>query len=86
MIVMKDLPPSGQARLESWTPAAAIGLTCTDCHPEYRETASEVRPDNGSEAARSETLRIAAVPPSPVTRGRIVGAGRGLEGVDRELL
>ncbi|WP_146228991.1 hypothetical protein [Streptomyces sp. NWU339] len=83
---MKDLPSSGQARLESWTPAAAIGLTCTDCHPEYRGTASEVWPDNGSETVGSGTLRIAAVPPSPVMRGRIVGAGRGLEGVDRELL
>ncbi|MFC5959662.1 hypothetical protein ACFP51_36255 [Streptomyces pratens] len=52
MIVMNVLLPSGQAQLESWTPAAAIGLTCPDCHPEYRDTAPGVRSDNGSETAR----------------------------------
>ncbi|MGY3200253.1 hypothetical protein ACVW19_000767 [Streptomyces sp. TE5632] len=82
---MKDLPPSGQARLESWTPAAAIGLTCTDCHPEYRETVPETRPDSVSETACRGALRIAAVPSSPPTRGETVGAGWGPEGVDREL-
>lgn len=46
---MNDLPPSDQARLEGWTPAAAIGLTCTECHPEGRDTTPEVRPDNGNE-------------------------------------
>ncbi|MBL3669605.1 hypothetical protein JL475_27200 [Streptomyces sp. M2CJ-2] len=82
---MKDLPPSGQARLESWTPAAAIGLTCTDCHPEDRETAPEAWPDSVSETACRGASRIAAVPSSPPTRGQIVGAGRGPEEVDREL-
>ncbi|GAB3177904.1 hypothetical protein [Streptomyces incanus] len=54
MIVMNVLPPSGQAQLEGWNPAAAIGLTCTDCHPELRETAPEVWPDNGNETACRE--------------------------------
>ncbi|MEF9908468.1 hypothetical protein [Streptomyces sp. P9-A2] len=52
MIAMNVLPLSGQAQLESWTPAAAIGLTCPDCHPECRDTAPGVRSDNGNETAR----------------------------------
>ncbi|MFE9926673.1 hypothetical protein ACFYQA_35525 [Streptomyces sp. NPDC005774] len=52
MIVMNVLPPSGQAQLESWTPAAAIGLTCPDCHPEGRDTAAGIQSDNGNETAR----------------------------------
>lgn len=48
---MNALPLSDQARLESWTPEAALGLICTDCHPEYRDTAPEVWPDNGNETA-----------------------------------
>ncbi|MER6153603.1 hypothetical protein ACWGPD_22535 [Streptomyces hirsutus] len=63
MILMNALPPSGQVRLESWTPAAAVGLTCTDCHPERRDTASEVWPDNGNEEACREVYDDSADEP-----------------------
>ncbi len=33
----------------TWTPQAALGLTCTDCHPEYRDDHqdddSRIRPE-----------------------------------------
>ncbi|MEU1694688.1 hypothetical protein ABZ590_25405 [Streptomyces hirsutus] len=61
---MNALPRSGQARLESWTPAAAVGLTCTDCHPERRDTDSEVWPDNGNEEACREVYDDSADEPS----------------------
>ncbi|WP_406729381.1 hypothetical protein WJ438_39455 [Streptomyces sp. GD-15H] len=38
--------PSGPTPPEGWTPAAALGLTCTDCHPEDRDTAPAPWPDN----------------------------------------
>ncbi|MFI8305044.1 hypothetical protein ACIF80_16600 [Streptomyces sp. NPDC085927] len=63
MIVMNVLPPSGQEQPEGWNPAAAIGLTCADCHPEGRDTAPEVRPDNGNETACREVYDDSADEP-----------------------
>ncbi|MFF9220250.1 hypothetical protein [Streptomyces viridosporus] len=40
---------------ETWTPQAALGLTCIDCHPEYRDDHqdddSRIRPEAFSETA-----------------------------------
>jgi hypothetical protein len=46
---MHTLLLSDQARHESWTTEAALGLVCTDCRSEYRHTDPETRPDDGDE-------------------------------------
>ncbi|MET8114339.1 hypothetical protein [Streptomyces prasinus] len=54
MIAVNILPSSAQTRIEDWNPAAAIGLTCTDCHPERRDAAPEARPDDEDGTVRRE--------------------------------
>jgi hypothetical protein len=37
--------PAPTGSLATWSPQAALGLTCTSCHPEYRDDTSPIRLD-----------------------------------------
>ncbi|WP_055694179.1 hypothetical protein [Streptomyces prasinopilosus] len=65
MIAVNVPPPDGRARTEDWNPAAAVGLTCPDCHPERRDAVPAARPaDGGRGTARREVHDDGADGPS----------------------
>ncbi|HEX5568488.1 MAG TPA: hypothetical protein VFY14_16450 [Streptomyces sp.] len=67
--------PAPTDPLTTWTPQAALGLTCPRCHPEHRDGPSPVRPDTRTEpiASGHEEARRPAAPQTtadPAARDR----------------
>jgi len=54
--------PAPTDLLSTWTPQAALGLTCSRCHPEYRDGTSPVRPDARTETTSGERREEARRP------------------------